>query len=186
MAVEKMRLLSVVGKEEKINSFILKYLIGSGLQPENAIKIFEKGWNLSYFAYDNTARELQKECQELEKKLETQIKSTGEDKLTHSLEEIQIKVKNIKEGTKESIDSIEEKQTMLNTIENQIQMLKYLKNLDINLEELYTLRYMRFRYGKILKENLDKIKAEMDDIDAILLELRRRRGLGLDFIFNNR
>ena len=46
MAVEKMRLLSVVGKEEQIDFFILKYLLGSGLQPENAIKVFEKGWNL--------------------------------------------------------------------------------------------------------------------------------------------
>ena len=74
MAVERMKLLSVVGKEENINSFIINYLLESGLQPENAIKVFEKGWKLSYFNYDNTARELQKECQELAEKLEIQDK----------------------------------------------------------------------------------------------------------------
>ena len=186
MAVERMRLLSVVGKEEKINSFILKYLIESGLQPENAIKVFEKGWNLSYFAYDNKARELQKECQEIEKKLDMDIKKTDEEKLTHTLEEIEVKVNNIKENIRENLEQIEEKKLLLDTICKQIQMLKYLKNLDINLEELYTLRYMRFRYGKISKENLDKIKDEMDDIDAILLELRTRRRFYLDYVFDNR
>ena len=64
MAIEEMKLLSVVGKEKYIDDFIANYLIDSGIQPEDAIRVFNKGWKLSYFNYDNTARGLKKQCDE--------------------------------------------------------------------------------------------------------------------------
>ena len=42
MAIERMKLLSITGREENIDKFIVKYLLDSGLQTENAIKVFEK------------------------------------------------------------------------------------------------------------------------------------------------
>lgn len=48
MAIERMKLLSIVGKkEEHMEKFIGTYLIDSGLQPEDALKVYEKGWKLS-------------------------------------------------------------------------------------------------------------------------------------------
>ena len=44
MAVEKMKLLSITGKEENIDKFISNYLLDSGMQPEDALKVLEKGW----------------------------------------------------------------------------------------------------------------------------------------------
>ena len=41
MSVEKMKLLSITGKEENIDKFIADYLLESGIQTENAVKIFE-------------------------------------------------------------------------------------------------------------------------------------------------
>ena len=72
MAIEEMKLLSVVGKEKYIDNFIAEYLIDCGIQPEDAIKVFDKGWKLSYFNYDNRARNLQKQCKEAMKVLEMQ------------------------------------------------------------------------------------------------------------------
>ena len=172
MAVERMKLLSVVGKEENINSFIINYLLESGLQPENAIKVFEKGWKLSYFNYDNTARELQKECQELAEKLEIQDKElSGKTILEHSLEDI----KNILEQNSNNLENIEielkEKKKRIEEIENQKQILKYWENFHVKLEDLYNLRYMRFRYGKVSKENYEKIVNDLEDINAIVLKL---------------
>lgn len=169
MAVEKMRLLSVVGKEENINSFILQYLLDCGLQPENAIKVFEKGWNLSYFSYDNTARELQKECQEFEKQLGNELKKAEIDKINYTLDELKEEINHIKQEMTQLENNIKEKEDRYNELISQIEMLSHLEKLDINLEELYTLRYMRFRFGKVSKENYEKIMEEINDINAIVL-----------------
>lgn len=176
MAVERMRLLSVVGKEENINSFIMQYLLKSGMQPENAVKVFEKGWNLSYFTYDNTVRELQKECQELEKQLDmrkekrNKIISVEIEKL-RELEEIKTEISDIKSNYNSLIQQMEEQETKKNEMEAQIQILTWLKDLDIELQELYELRYMRFRYGRVSKENYAKILEELHDINAFVIEV---------------
>ena len=167
-----MKLLSVVGKEENINSFIINYLLESGLQPENAIKVFEKGWNLSYFTYDNTARELQKEFQELAKKLNVSDKNIEEDiSLKHSLEEIKEDLEHRKERFTQIELELQEKEKRIVEIENQKKILQYWKSFHIRLEDLYNLRYMRFRYGKVSKENYEKVVNELEDIDAIVLKL---------------
>ena len=146
-----MKLLSVVGKEENINSFIINYLLESGLQPENAIKVFEKGWNLSYFTYDNTARELQKEFQELAKKLNVSDKNIEDRSLKHSLEEIKEDLEHRKERFTQIELELQEKEKRIVEIENQKKILQYWKSFHIRLEDLYNLRYMRFRYGKVSK-----------------------------------
>ena len=167
-----MKLLSVVGKEENINSFIINYLLESGLQPENAIKVFEKGWNLSYFTYDNTARELQKEFQELAKKLNVPDRNIEEDiSLKHSLEEIKEDLEHRKERFTQIELELQEKEKRIVEIENQKKILQYWKGFHIRLEDLYNLRYMRFRYGKVSKENYEKVVNELEDIDAIVLKL---------------
>lgn len=167
-----MKLLSVVGKEENINSFIINYLLESGLQPENAIKVFEKGWNLSYFTYDNTARELQKEFQELAKKLNVPDRNIEEDiSLKHSIEEIKEDLEHRKERFSQIELELQEKEKRIVEIENQKKILQYWKSFHIRLEDLYNLRYMRFRYGKVSKENYEKVVNELEDIDAIVLKL---------------
>ena len=166
-----MKLLSVVGKEENINSFIINYLLESGLQPENAIKVFEKSWNLSYFTYDNTARELQKEFQELAKKLNVSDKNIEDRSLKHSLEEIKEDLEHRKERFTQIELELQEKEKRIVEIENQKKILQYWKSFHIRLEDLYNLRYMRFRYGKVSKENYEKVVNELEDIDAIVLKL---------------
>ena len=89
MAVEKMKLLSITGKEENIDKFIADYLLDSGIQTENAVKVFEKGWKLTNFEYDMTAKELLKDCKELLEKYKIKYKADSEsDILENSLEDI--------------------------------------------------------------------------------------------------
>ena len=69
MSVERMKLLGITGKSEVMNNFLIKYIINSGLQLEDAIKVYEKGWKLTYFDYNTKPRELVKNIEKLMKKL---------------------------------------------------------------------------------------------------------------------
>ena len=69
LAIERMKFLSMTGKEEHLDFIIANDLIGSGFQPENALKVLEKGWKLTYFSYDSRIKEYIKKSRKFTKEI---------------------------------------------------------------------------------------------------------------------
>ena len=67
MAVEKMKLLSITGKDTDLEKFLAKNIINLDIQIEDAKKVYKKGWKLEYFSYDYTVKEYIKKCEEVKK-----------------------------------------------------------------------------------------------------------------------
>ena len=106
-----MKLLSITGREENIDTFIVKYLLESGLQTENAVKVFEKGWKLTNFQYDATAKDLLKECINILEKYQIPYNKDLEgSNIEKTLEEIHIDIETIKQEFQVVETKIEEKQ----------------------------------------------------------------------------
>jgi V/A-type H+-transporting ATPase subunit I len=169
-----MKLLSVVGKNENIDSFITKYLLDSGLQPEDALKVLEKGWKLSYFPYDNKPKENLKLCKSILNKLNIPYKEDFvRTEIKDSVEKIENNLKQIEEAIKENENVIEEANQLINKVEEVNGPIHHLKNVDLELEEVYNLRYMKFRFGKISKEYYDKVQQNIKSLDALLIELEQ-------------
>ncbi len=167
-----MKLLSITGREENIDTFIVKYLLESGLQTENAVKVFEKGWKLTNFQYDATAKDLLKECINILEKYQIPYNKDLEgSNIEKTLEEIHIDIETIKQEFQVVETKIEEKQHAWEEIREKVRILEHTKNLDVNIESLYHLKYLRFRYGKILKENFSKLERSLSDLDAFLLKI---------------
>lgn len=170
MAIERMKFLSMTGKEENLDFIIANDLIGSGFQPENALKVLEKGWKLTYFSYDSRIKEYIKKAENLLKKLdihyeEKSVELTQNfDTLKQFIETSESKINNVYQEIAEKEKEIEELNTSIVPIE-------HLKNFPETLENLYNLRYMSFRFGVFSLENYDEICKELEHIDAILLEL---------------
>ena len=105
MAIEKMKLLSIVGKEEKMDKFIAMYLLDSGLQPEEAEKVYEKGWKLSSYSYNTKAREMLKECKNLMDKLKMSYSEKfTKVNLEYSIDEIIKEIEPIKNESNSNED----------------------------------------------------------------------------------
>lgn len=176
MAVEKMKLLSVVGKEEKIEDFISEYLLESGMQPEDALKVYEKGWKLSYFDYDTKAKDTLKRCQKIMDELgldysKNYTKVKLESKITeiiNALEPIETQLENANKIILEANKDIKKLE------ENKISVER-LKNLDIDISKLYKSRYIKFRYGRLTKEYYEKVKLEIENMDAIMSKVEEEK-----------
>lgn len=172
MSVEKMKLLSITGKEENIDGFIAEYLLDSGMQTEDAAKVYEKGWKLKNFEYDSTAKDLLKICQELlnkynikyQKDIESNNIEKGIDKIKNELDEI-----------KHNFDLLENdvnnKKDELSELKKRVELLENAKNLNIDLKLLYNMEYLRFRYGRITKSNLDKLEKSLGNLNTIILNI---------------
>lgn len=171
MAVEKMKLLSITGKEENIDGFIAEYLLDSGIQTEDAVKVYEKSWNLTNFSYDSTAKDMLKECKNiLDKykiKYNVNLESEKIEKNLDYIKSVLIDIKNTLDGFE---NTIEEKKTRLEEYKRKAELFNNAKELDIDLNKLYGLEYIRFRYGKILRENYGKLENSIKDLNAFLVK----------------
>ena len=173
MSVERMKLLGITGKSEVMNNFLIKYIINSGLQLEDAIKVYEKGWKLTYFDYNTKPRELVKNIEKLMEKLgiEYSKQCLSDIKIKNSLEDIEEKIHEINNNIENITNNVIEKQEEINKIKKSIEPFQKLKNSEIQLEKLYDLKYMRFRFGKISKENYESINKEIENMNCIMFKV---------------
>lgn len=171
MAVEKMKLLSITGKEENIDGFIAEYLLDSGIQTEDAVKVYEKSWNLTNFSYDSTAKDMLKECKNILDKYKIKYNVNLEsEKIEKNLDYIKSVLTDIKNTLDGFENTIEEKKTRLEEYKRKAELFNNAKELDIDLNKLYGLEYIRFRYGKILRENYGKLENSIKDLNAFLVK----------------
>ena len=172
MSVEKMKLLSITGKEENIDGFIAEYLLDSGMQTEDAAKVYEKGWKLKNFEFDSTAKDLLKECQELLNKYNIKYqKDLESDNIEKNIETIKKELKEIKQSFGILENDINTKNSKLLELKKRAEVLENAKTLNIDLKALYNMEYLRFRYGKITKSNLDKLEKSLGNINTIILNI---------------
>lgn len=171
MAVEKMKLLSITGKEENIDEFVAEYLLDSGIQTEDAVKVYEKSWKLANFEYDSTAKDLLKKCKALLDKYKIRYNVNIEsEKIEKNLDYIDRVITDIKNSLDNLENGISDKKKSLEEYRKKAELYNNTKDLDIDLNKLYNLEYIRFRYGKILRENYGKLENSIKDLNAFLVK----------------
>ena len=149
-------------------------LFGSGLQPENALKVLEKGWKLTYFSYDSSIQEWSKKAEDLLKKMNINYLETNEKiKLEKSFEQIKEEISKYIDDVDNLKNTINEKQKEIKDIQKQLMPISHLKNISINLQDLYNLKYMNFRYGKIPIDNYEEMKNEIVKMNLTIIEAER-------------
>ena len=135
MAIERMKFLSMTGDESNLDFVIANNLIGSGFQPENALKVLEKGWKVTYFPYDSTIKEYIKKAQNLLNKMEIPyVKKQVE--LKENLNKLKEKIDNVEQEINSIYSEIEENENQIRKLEDSIVPIKHLKNISIDLEKL--------------------------------------------------
>lgn len=172
LAIERMKLLSIVGKEERMDSFIAEYLLDSGLQPEEADKVYEKGWKLSSYGYNVVARESLKECKNLMDKLKMSYSEKfSKVKLEYTVEQINHEIEPLKKEFEDSEQRLKDTKEKIEKLEESIYLVSKLKDLNIDLSKLYSLRYIRERFGKLKKQYYEKVEKETKNMNVILFKI---------------
>lgn len=174
MAVEKMKLLSITGKDTNLEEFLAKNLLNLDIQIEDAKKIYKKGWKLEYFNYDYTIKEYIKKCE----KLINEFNMHKDDdewniEIDNSIDELKEKVDSSISNYSEIKEKIKRLKAENDEMSAQYDVVKNLVALDAKIENLYNLKYMKFRYGVVPTKNLEEINKKIDSIDAVYFELKQ-------------
>ena len=173
MSIEKVKLLGIKGNSKYLDKFLANVLFNSDVQIEDAKKIYNKGWKLEYFEYDYKIKETLKKCENLLNKLEVQYtKQSDMVLLENKVADISEKINKIDLEFEECTKLIQNNEKQKQEALQKIAEVSRIADVDIDMEKLYELKYIKFRYGSIPKRNLEEIKKELENLNIILLETK--------------
>ncbi len=174
MAVEQMKLLSITGKDSDLEGFLAKNLLNSGIQIEDAKKIYNKGWKLNYYEYDYRVKEAIKKCMSLLNKFEIDYSNIKNQIFSgNSIEDLDKRIQDINSRYETSLKNIEINKKQIDEINEYIDPISRLKDFDIEAKKIFDCRYLKFRYGNIPNENMDEIRKITEDMDVVLFEVSK-------------
>lgn len=173
MAVEKMKLLSITGKDTDLDDFLIKNLLNMDIQIEDAKRVYKKGWKLQYFNYNYTIKEYIKKCEKIFADFQIE-KNENNDviKDNQPIDEIKKEIDEILTKFEEYNRKIKENEDLIINYKSEFEIVDNLTSLNIKLEQLYNLKYMKFRYGKIPTKNLEEVHSKIDNMDVVYYELK--------------
>ena len=178
MAIEKMKLLGIKGDSKILDEFLANCLFQSDVQIEDAKKIYNKGWKIEYFEYNYKIKEALKKCENLLNKLEIQYtKDYNMNLLENTIDYISNRIDKLEPSYEECLKIIENNEKENQEYKKIYKEISKLQEIDIDIKKLYDLEYVKFRYGSIPKKNLEEIKKQIDNINAIMFEIREEKDL---------
>lgn len=176
MAVERMEHISVTGPLKLFDDFVLKHIINNSVQLESAYKFFDIN-GLIPFEEDTSLDNLRKRMHSLNEKFGIKIKKYDRKTIEKEFRQpVDMQVagaftrglENRLSGHRKKIEDLRA------AIEERKQIMKQtapLVGMDIDLDELSGFRFIEVRFGFIPKENFNKKRSWLEELDVVIVRI---------------
>ena len=167
MAIEKMRMLSIVGPIDEYDDLIVSHILGKSLHIESTMSVLDNSRNLQPFDQPNPYSEPYR-------KLETVVQENGIDvhadsKMVFSQEAAQALIEQL-DAMRQAFEA-ERAGYQQEKAENEevIRQLEPLLDMDVDLSALFGFEFIRIRFGKMPRESFKKLVTYLDDMEAFFI-----------------
>jgi len=189
MSIQKMEMLNMVGKMDQVDQIARKIILSSSVHMVNAynevqnnnFSILEAKNNIgavidySYIRPYTSEKDLatyEDQLKALADILNIEPKVFPEYyKEAYSFKEDQAVLSGLYESIREKHQRYQNLQQRLQELQGLEEYLSYIKNLDFNLTEALNMQYIKLKFGKLSKYNMDKLKKNYENISAIVLKI---------------
>lgn len=169
MAIEKMKLVNIVGPINDFDRVVSEYLLGFDIHIENTMSVLSNVERLYPFAEENNYSETLAKLKDL---LDSAGLSPEEGctKCSMSYEEAMNAILEVEEkarGINEELGQVEgtlEKNSILT------KQLMHLKSLDVDLDEIFNFKFTKFRFGRLPRAGYKKLISYLSSINAFFVE----------------
>ena len=147
-----MRLINIIAPIDKFDTVANQCIMGQQFHPENAMNFFTGIANLFPFSAQNPYSQLLSQLEQLYRALGEKPGAIQGDEEPIGLEAIEEKTRQL---TEQCAELNELRAKCERTVEQNKQILMqidYFEELDVDLEDLFNLKYVKFRFGRIPRE----------------------------------
>ncbi|WP_294579726.1 V-type ATP synthase subunit I [uncultured Thomasclavelia sp.] len=157
MSIAKLDLLSIIFDKEHYNDVLLKLFDHDDFHPELATKFIDTVTGLSVYNQDNLYEEILVRLTDAANKYQFELKEIP-------VKNNQINVLGVKEYLDDlllDVERIDAVRVQLERmiVENQeaVIQLKHVADIDVDFDDLFSLKYLKIRFGKIPVNNVNKL-----------------------------
>lgn len=175
MATERMKFVSIVGPIQGFDEFIVKHIMNKDMQPVHALSFTESVKGLKPFVEDNSYESAFKALESINRFMKVQpyecceseimdmVKAPADVEKTISYaKELEARLAEIREKIERNKAEIAENRQIL-------RQLLPIKDLEVELEQLFNLEYIKIRFGKLPKESFKKLDLIVESLDVIVI-----------------
>ncbi|PKM52402.1 MAG: V-type ATP synthase subunit I [Firmicutes bacterium HGW-Firmicutes-7] len=174
MAVEKMYFINVAGPLKEIDAFVINNIIPFEIQLVRAFSILDSVKGLMpfdvYNPYDILLKKVSVLCKDLN------INTTFIDEEVHDALDFETVEADLDEHIGVMDTLIQRKQDIEAQIDHKEQIKKQIipiQGLDVEVDKLFDLDFMKFRFGKMPKESFQRIEQYNENLELIVIEVFR-------------
>lgn len=163
MSVEAMTMVTILGPENMVNTAIRNLVVNRDFHPVNAIETMADIKKLMPFDTANPYTEQLAKVYGIAKLLDIPLGYRNYS------EEKSLKIREIAKYLDDSMQKIkllkEEREKKTKVYENSkfiIEQVSHFDSFDVELSDLFTMRYIKFRFGRVPKENEKRLRSRIE------------------------
>lgn len=171
MAVEKMTFLNITGPIDELDSFVYNTIIPNEIQLVKALSILDTVKGVYPYTETNPYESILKQMDDLgirpdysKAHLDSINKAIDLDGVQKRLDQYDKDVGYLRDEKQSLIEGIEHKDKI------RMQILP-IRNLDIEVDKLFTFDHMKFRFGKMPIDSFNKLQDYIEKVDIIYYEV---------------
>ncbi|HOL84664.1 MAG TPA: V-type ATPase 116kDa subunit family protein [Thermoclostridium caenicola] len=167
-----MKYISIMGPLQMFDGFVLEHIINKDIQIEPSYKAIHMH-GLIPFEEDPTYDQLKKRMQILNERIGARVETFAQDSLTKEiledfdLEETRAYIESLEKRFDQYRSAMASLKTEIQEREQIMKQIQPIAGLNVDIHEMFRFSFMKFRFGSMPKENLEKKKDYLDELDVI-------------------
>ncbi len=175
MAVIKMKLVNVVGPLDKFEHVVNDYILDKEINLENAMEVLESTKGQYPFTVNNEYRAAKATFENFfsvigteKPKFDLKAKTFKKEEIDSMIELVSSKLADTRSRVEKIDTKLKEDQELLDSLDN-------IMEVDIPLSRLFSLEYMKFRFGKLPKAGYQTLETYLEDLETFFIPTREDR-----------
>ncbi|NSW90894.1 MAG: V-type ATP synthase subunit I [Firmicutes bacterium] len=172
MSILKMKFISIVGRKDYFDEFVLKYVVNSGIELADALSKLENIKGLSRYADEEPHNDLVKRILSVAEFIGMKNINTENvdipSQTYYTVLQLQDEVSLLEKEIRSYTELMEKYREELNQYFHMQKKLELLIGLDVDLDSFFNFEFIKFRFGRIPKKSYRQLQLYIDDFDAIV------------------
>lgn len=157
MAVAKVKIASIIGMTSQLDETVKICGESKFFHPDDALLFYSNTSKFQPISEMNPYSDLIDRMSEVVTRAGANLKITNIDDFNVSIEEIENYIEYLTEKLSTLSDKKDEINKQIQESRNNIEQVSHFVGLDLNLDDMFTCRYVKVRFGRIPKESYSKL-----------------------------
>ena len=158
MAISKLKLFRITSNKTDLDLILERFVNLEWVHPVEANQFVDQVHGLTTFESSNPCNRIYKEIKDLEKENNFEIPAIEISTLNYSLDKMSDYVFTTHEKLQKLTQHRKETEILIKKYEDALTQIKNIENLDISLDDLFSVEYVSARVGRMPLDSVERLK----------------------------